>query len=116
MENFLFYIVSDDFRSDGAVWIWYTGIGWIAIEEEGVEVLQLTSYGDLTPSSAAQSRASCFILSMMIENLDVTLAQMFGRGGMSKPRLCVVLNVIYDLGKCRSISFIITVRDPVLRA
>ncbi|MBZ0097181.1 MAG: arginine/lysine/ornithine decarboxylase [Sulfuricella sp.] len=56
-------IIDEDFRSENA-----SGIGIRvlvkAIEEEGLEVLGATSYGDLTSFAQQQSRASTFILSI----------------------------------------------------
>ena len=56
-------IIDEDFRSENA-----SGIGVRvlvkAIEEEGLEVLGATSYGDLTSFAQQQSRASTFILSI----------------------------------------------------
>jgi arginine decarboxylase len=56
-------IIDEDFRSENA-----SGIGVRvlakAIEEEGMEILGATSYGDLTSFAQQQSRASAFILSI----------------------------------------------------
>ncbi len=56
-------IIDEDFRSENA-----SGLGIRvlakAIEEEGFEVLGVTSYGDLTSFAQQQSRASAFILSI----------------------------------------------------
>lgn len=56
-------IIDEDFRSENA-----SGIGIRvlakAIEEEGLEVLGATSYGDLTSFAQQQSRACTFILSI----------------------------------------------------
>ncbi|BCB26379.1 lysine decarboxylase [Sulfurimicrobium lacus] len=56
-------IIDEDFRSENA-----SGIGIRvlvkAIEEEGLEVLGATSYGDLSSFAQQQSRASTFILSI----------------------------------------------------
>jgi arginine decarboxylase len=61
-------IIDEDFRSENA-----SGIGIRvlvkAIEEEGIEVLGATSYGDLTSFAQQQSRASAFILSIDDEEL-----------------------------------------------
>ena len=56
-------IIDEDFRSEN---ISGSGIRALAeaIEKEGVEVLGLTSYGDLTSFAQQSSRASCFILSI----------------------------------------------------
>ena len=56
-------IIDEDFRSENT-----SGLGIRvlakAIEDEGVEVLGVTSYGDLTSFAQQQSRASAFILSI----------------------------------------------------
>jgi arginine decarboxylase len=56
-------IIDEDFRSENS-----SGLGIRvlarAIEAEGVEVLGVTSYGDLTSFAQQQSRASAFILSI----------------------------------------------------
>lgn len=56
-------IIDEDFRSENA-----SGLGIRvlakAIENEGFEVLGVTSYGDLTSFAQQQSRASAFILSI----------------------------------------------------
>jgi len=56
-------IIDEDFRSENA-----SGLGIRvlakAIENEGMEVLGVTSYGDLTSFAQQQSRASAFILSI----------------------------------------------------
>ncbi len=56
-------IIDEDFRSENA-----SGIGIRvlakAIEDEGMEILGATSYGDLTSFAQQQSRASVFILSI----------------------------------------------------
>lgn len=56
-------IIDEDFRSEN---ISGSGIRALAaaIEGEGMEVLGLTSYGDLTSFAQQASRASCFILSI----------------------------------------------------
>ena len=61
-------IIDEDFRSENA-----SGLGIRvlakAIEDEGMEVLGVTSYGDLTSFAQQQSRASAFILSVDDEEL-----------------------------------------------
>jgi arginine decarboxylase len=56
-------IIDEDFRSENSSGL---GIRMLAkaIEAEGVEVLGVTSYGDLTSFAQQQSRASAFILSI----------------------------------------------------
>ncbi|MDP2811489.1 MAG: arginine/lysine/ornithine decarboxylase [Rhodocyclaceae bacterium] len=66
--HFPVIIIDEDFRSENA-----SGLGIRAlvkaIEEEGMEVLGVTSYGDLTSFAQQQSRASVFILSIDDEEL-----------------------------------------------
>src|SRR3954470_5669172 len=56
-------IIDEDFRTENASG---TGIRALAaaIEAEGMEVLGVTSYGDLTSFAQQQSRASAFLLSI----------------------------------------------------
>lgn len=66
--RFPIVIIDEDFRSENS-----SGLGIRvlakAIEEEGVEVLGVTSYGDLTSFAQQQSRASAFILSIDDEEI-----------------------------------------------
>ncbi len=66
-------IIDEDFRSENA-----SGIGIRvlakAIEDEGMEILGATSYGDLTSFAQQQSRASAFILS--IDDEEFTTADL----------------------------------------
>src|SRR5215510_13698255 len=66
--QFPIIIIDEDFRSENA-----SGLGIRvlaeAIEKEGMEVLGVTSYGDLTSFAQQQSRASAFILSVDDEEL-----------------------------------------------
>ncbi|MCZ8156943.1 MAG: arginine/lysine/ornithine decarboxylase [Leptospira sp.] len=61
--RFPIFIIDEDFRSENT-----SGLGIRAlaksIEEEGMEVLGVTSYGDLSSFAQQQSRASAFILSI----------------------------------------------------
>ncbi|MFP4272189.1 MAG: Orn/Lys/Arg decarboxylase N-terminal domain-containing protein, partial [Halothiobacillaceae bacterium] len=61
--RFPIVIIDEDFRSENA-----SGLGIRALAEaikaEGVEVLGITSYGDLSSFAQQQSRASAFILSI----------------------------------------------------
>ena len=61
--QFPIIIIDEDFRSENT-----SGLGIRSlvkpIEDEGIEVLGVTSYGDLTSFVQQQSRASCFILSI----------------------------------------------------
>ncbi|MDT3737803.1 MAG: arginine/lysine/ornithine decarboxylase [Denitratisoma sp.] len=66
--HFPVIIIDEDFRSENA-----SGLGIRrlaeAIEAEGMEVLGVTSYGDLSSFAQQQSRASAFILSIDDEEL-----------------------------------------------
>ncbi len=66
--HFPIIIIDEDFRSENA-----SGLGIRrlaeAIEAEGMEVLGVTSYGDLSSFAQQQSRASAFILSVDDEEL-----------------------------------------------
>jgi arginine decarboxylase len=66
--HFPVIIIDEDFRSENA-----SGLGIRALadamQKEGLEVLGLTSYGDLTSFAQQQSRASAFILSIDDEEL-----------------------------------------------
>jgi arginine decarboxylase len=61
-------IIDEDFRSENA-----SGLGIrtlaAAIEKEGMEVLGVTNYGDLTSFAQQQARASAFVLSIDDEEL-----------------------------------------------
>src|SRR5271169_3596433 len=61
--RFPIIIIDEDFRSENA-----SGLGIRALadamEKEGMEVLGVTSYGDLTSFAQQQSRASAFLLSI----------------------------------------------------
>src|SRR5690349_18859594 len=61
--RFPIVIIDEDYRSENT-----SGLGIRAlaqgIEAEGMEVLGVTSYGDLTQFAQQQSRASAFILSI----------------------------------------------------
>ncbi len=72
--QFPIIIIDEDFRSENS-----SGLGIRAlvkaIEDEGMEVLGVTSYGDLTSFVQQQSRASCFILSIDDEEFHADCAQ-----------------------------------------
>jgi arginine decarboxylase len=61
--NFPIIIIDEDFRSENASG---HGIRALAegIEKEGIQVVGMTSYGDLTSFAQQQSRASAFVLSI----------------------------------------------------
>ncbi len=69
--HFPIIIIDEDFRSENA-----SGLGIRALAkalgDEGVEVLGVTSYGDLTSFVQQQSRAGGFILSIDDEELAAT--------------------------------------------
>ncbi len=66
--HFPVIIIDEDFRSDNASGLGIRALAE-AIEKEGMEVLGVTSYGDLTSFAQQQSRASVFILSIDDEEL-----------------------------------------------
>ncbi|BBU68616.1 arginine/lysine/ornithine decarboxylase [Fluviibacter phosphoraccumulans] len=66
--HFPIIIIDEDFRSENASGLGIRALAE-AIEKEGLEVLGVTSYGDLTSFAQQQSRASCFILSIDDEEL-----------------------------------------------
>ncbi len=61
--HFPVIIIDEDFRSENASGLGIRALAK-AIENEGMEVLGVTSYGDLTSFAQQQSRASAFILSI----------------------------------------------------
>jgi arginine decarboxylase len=61
--NFPIIIIDEDFRSENASGLGIRALAE-AIQKEGIEVLGVTSYGDLTSFAQQQSRASAFVLSI----------------------------------------------------
>jgi len=61
--NFPIIIIDEDFRSENASGHGIRALA-DAIEKEGIEVVGMTSYGDLTSFAQQQSRASAFVLSI----------------------------------------------------
>src|SRR5437763_1060676 len=61
--RFPIVIIDEDFRSENASGLGVRALA-SAIEKEGMEVLGVTSYGDLSQFAQQQSRASAFILSI----------------------------------------------------
>jgi arginine/lysine/ornithine decarboxylase len=61
--HFPIVIIDEDFRSENASGLGIRALA-SAIEKEGMEVLGVTSYGDLSQFAQQQSRASAFILSI----------------------------------------------------
>ena len=66
--HFPIIIIDEDFRSENASGLGIRALA-AAIEKEGIDVLGVTSYGDLTSFAQQQSRASAFILSVDDEEL-----------------------------------------------
>ncbi len=77
--HFPVIIIDEDFRSENTSGLGIRALA-DAIEKEGLEVLGVTSYGDLTSFAQQQSRASAFILSIDDEELamepEETLAEL----------------------------------------
>src|SRR6201988_4559870 len=61
--HFPIVIIDEDFRSENASGLGIRALA-SAIEKEGMEILGVTSYGDLAQFAQQQSRASAFILSI----------------------------------------------------
>jgi arginine decarboxylase len=61
--RFPIVIIDEDFRSENASGLGIRALA-AAIEKEGMEVLGVTSYGDLSSFAQQQSRASAFLLSI----------------------------------------------------
>ena len=66
--HFPIIIIDEDFRSENASGLGIRALAQ-AIEKESMDVLGVTSYGDLTSFAQQQSRASAFILSVDDEEL-----------------------------------------------
>ncbi|MBO9538129.1 arginine/lysine/ornithine decarboxylase [Herbaspirillum sp.] len=66
--RFPIVIIDEDFRSENTSGLGIRALA-DAIQEEGMEVLGVTSYGDLAQFAQQQSRASAFILSIDDEEL-----------------------------------------------
>lgn len=67
--RFPIVIIDEDYRAESASGFGVRALAQ-AIEAEGVEVLAVTSYGDLSSFAQQQSRASAFILSIDDEEFD----------------------------------------------
>jgi len=61
--RFPIFIIDEDFRNENASGLGIRALA-AALEKEGMEVLGVTSYGDLTSFAQQQSRASAFLLSI----------------------------------------------------
>jgi len=68
--RFPIVIIDEDYRAENTSGFGIRALA-AAIEAEGVEVLGVTSYGDLSSFAQQQSRASAFILSIDDEEFDV---------------------------------------------
>ena len=66
-------IIDEDFRSENVSGLGIRALAE-AIESEGLEVLGVTSFGDLTSFAQQQSRASAFILSVDDEEFTTEAA------------------------------------------
>lgn len=77
--NFPVIIIDEDFRSENASGLGIRALA-AAIEKEGMDVLGVTSYGDMASFAQQQSRAGAFILSIDDEELALepveTLAEL----------------------------------------
>ncbi|MCL2523025.1 MAG: arginine/lysine/ornithine decarboxylase [Betaproteobacteria bacterium] len=77
--HFPIIIIDEDFRSENASGLGIRALA-AAIEKTGMEVVGVTSYGDLSSFAQQQSRASAFILSIDDEELalepEETLAEL----------------------------------------
>jgi arginine decarboxylase len=71
--RFPIYIIDEDFRSENASGLGVRALA-AAIEAEGMEVIGVTSYGDLRSFAQQQSRASAFILSIDDEEFDIEVS------------------------------------------
>ena len=68
--RFPIVIIDEDFRSENASGLGVRALAK-AIEGEGVEVIGVTSFGDLSSFAQQQSRASAFIVSIDDEEFNV---------------------------------------------
>jgi len=71
--RFPIFIIDEDYRSENASGLGVRALA-SAIEAEGMEVIGVTSYGDLRSFAQQQSRASAFILSIDDEEFDMDVA------------------------------------------
>src|SRR6195952_5256629 len=72
--RFPIVIIDEDFRSENTSGLGIRALA-AAIEKEGMEVLGVTSYGDLSQFAQQQSRASAFILSIDDEEFGTGSAE-----------------------------------------
>ena len=77
--HFPIIIIDEDFRSENASGLGIRALA-DAIEKEGMDVLGVTSYGDLSSFAQQQSRASAFILSIddeeLVNRAEETIAEL----------------------------------------
>ena len=73
--HFPIIIIDEDFRSENTSGLGIRALAE-ALEKEGLEVLGVTSYGDLTSFAQQQSRASGFILSVDDDDIKAMSAQL----------------------------------------
>ncbi len=71
--RFPIFIIDEDYRSENASGLGVRALA-SAIEAESMEVIGVTSYGDLSSFAQQQSRASAFILSIDDEEFDIDVA------------------------------------------
>jgi arginine decarboxylase len=71
--RFPIFIIDEDYRSENASGLGVRALA-SAIEAEGMEVIGVTSYGDLRSFAQQQSRASAFILSIDDEEFEMDVA------------------------------------------
>ncbi len=101
--HFPIIVIDEDFRSENT-----SGLGVRAlaksIEDEGFEVIGVTSYGDLTSFAQQQSRASAFILSIddeeLVNEAEETIAEL--RGFVEEIRLRNTEIPIFLYGETRT--------------
>ncbi|MCC7326921.1 MAG: arginine/lysine/ornithine decarboxylase [Burkholderiales bacterium] len=86
--RFPIVIIDEDFRSENTSGLGIRALA-SAIEKEGIEVLGVTSYGDLSQFAQQQSRASAFILSIDDEE--------FSRGAEPIPAIVNLRNFIREI-------------------
>jgi arginine decarboxylase len=72
--NFPIIIIDEDYRSENASGHGIRDLAE-ALEKEGIEVVGMTSYGDLTSFAQQQSRASAFVLSIDDEEFGAGSAE-----------------------------------------
>jgi len=89
--RFPIVIIDEDFRSENTSGLGIRALAK-AIEAEGVEVLGVTSYGDLSSFAQQQSRASAFILSIDDEEFA-------GNSGSEHAAVIALRNFVQEIRK-----------------